>query len=192
MPPESLPPSDADLGRRALAGESDAFTALVERYAPGLLRYARRLTRNDEDAQDIVQETLVRLHQNLAKLDFSDPLKPWLYRVCTNLCRNLAKRKRTIAFSDLESDEEDSSFVELQESQEPTPSEILLASVRAEVVAKAVAALPQKYQAVVALYYWEGLSYEEIADVLRIPINTVRTHLKRAKDRLGSSLSALV
>ncbi|MFA7682515.1 MAG: sigma-70 family RNA polymerase sigma factor [Candidatus Peribacteraceae bacterium] len=192
MSPPSKPPSDAELATQHRDGDDQAFSQLMERYAPQLIAYARRLTGNDADAQDIAQETFVRLYQNMEKLDFSQPLKPWLYRVCTNLCRNLAKRKRSTLFSELENDDDSPSFIESLQDNEPTPAEALLRSVRAQTVRQAIAALPQKYQVVTTLFYWEGLSYEEIASVLSLPLNTVRTHLKRARDHLHTSLSALL
>ena len=105
MPSDPSGPTDEALANAHLSGDTDAFAVLVERYARGLYGYARRLTGNEEDAEDITQETFVRLFDHLSRLDRTKPLKPWLFHVCTNLCRNLAKRKKTIPFSELEKDE---------------------------------------------------------------------------------------
>jgi len=185
--------SDTKLAKQAIAGDSEAFRALVEHYGPSIYGYARRLTGNEADAEDIAQETFIRLHENLSKLDISDPLKPWLFRVCTNLCRNHAKRKKLLLFSQLEhEDSEQPSMSESIESNEEPHSQKLDRYSEKQQVQAAVRALPQKYQVVISLYYWEGLSYEEIASMLSLPINTVRTHLKRAKSLLSSSLQHLL
>ncbi|MCF7845101.1 MAG: RNA polymerase sigma factor, partial [Kiritimatiellales bacterium] len=188
------PLSDADLAKAHLEGDKQAFSLLVERYGPALVGYASRLTGNKEDGSDIAQETFVRLFEKLPKLDISKPLKSWLFKVCTNLCRNYAKKKKSLLFSQLEKvDENESpSIVELIEDKEPSPSEALLKATTEKIVRKAVFNLPKKYQVVISLFYWENLSYEEISDILKLPINTVRTHIKRAKEQLGSSLSPLV
>jgi len=190
MSPSASQDTDADLATAHLAGDPAAFERLVERYAPPLIGYMRRLTGSDDDAQDISQETFVRLFKNIAKLDLSQPLKPWLFRVATNLCRNLAKRKKFILFSQLAKEEEgdSSSLLETTEDTEPTPAETLLRSTQAATIRNAIEHLPQKYQVVISLYYWNDLSYEEMANVLSLPLNTVRTHLKRAKQQLASSL----
>jgi len=184
--------SDAELAALSLAGNSEAFVAMVDRYGPSLYGYARRLTGNTDDAEDIAQETFVRLHEHLGKLDFSEPLKPWLFRVCTNLCRNHAKRRKSLPFSQLIHDEEGFSFLDTLETEDmPLPEKTHFSSERKEVRA-AVHTLPRKYQIVIVLYYWEGLSYEEIASTLSLPVNTVRTHLKRAKSLLTTPLHHLL
>lgn len=190
----SSPPSghsDEELAHLHLAGNPEAFQSLVERYARSLYGYARRLTGNDADAEDIAQETFVRLHKNLKKLQLDRPLKPWLFRVCTNLCRNLAKRKKSLLFTQLEdaSDEQEGiAFIETIADAKPTPEARLVQSSQKQEVRSAVQRLPHKYQVVIALYYFEGLSYEEMAEALSLPVNTIRTHLKRAKEHLHSSL----
>lgn len=187
-------PSDTALAKNALTGDSDAFNAIVDRYGSSLYGYARRLTGSNADAQDIAQETLVRLHEHLPKLDLSQPLKPWLFRVCTNLCRNHAKKKKSLTFSQLESDDDSEyiSFLDSIDNNETPLGEELDQAEQKKVVKAAVNALPQKYQIVINLYYFQELSYEEIATVLSLPINTVRTHIKRAKSLLSTSLASLL
>ncbi|MBU2259789.1 sigma-70 family RNA polymerase sigma factor [Patescibacteria group bacterium] len=145
MPSESHP-SDADLAQAHLDGDKQAFSLLVERYGPTLLGYASRLTGNPEDGSDMAQETFVRLFEKLPQLDTSQPLKPWLFKVCTNLCRNHAKRKKSLLFSQLEKvdDDESSSVAELLEDKEPSPSEALLKATTAKIVRRAVQKLPEK------------------------------------------------
>lgn len=185
--------SDAELASLHLAGHAEAFAYLVQRYAGPLYGYARRLTGNDADAEDMAQETFVRLYANLSKLTLDQPLKPWLYFVCTNLCRNLAKRKKSIPFAELEQpDAGDENFAESIQSDEPSPAEEYGNTLAASHVRAAIQKLPWKYHVVITLFYWDGLSYEEIAEVLSLPLNTVRTHLARAKSLLKTSLHHLL
>ena len=185
--------TDEELARLHLSGDKTAFQSLVERYAKPLYGYARRLTGNSADAEDIAQETFLRFYQNLPKLALDQPFKPWLFRVCTNLCRNHAKRKKSLPFSQLAAeDEEDASIVEQLPDAAPTPHQNAESSGEIQQVRSAIDAAPEHYQTVLKLYYWDQLSYEEIARVLSLPINTVRTHLRGAREYLQRPLQHLL
>lgn len=182
--------TDEDLCRRSLQGDEGSFRILVERHASSLFHFAYHFTSSAEDAEDIAQESFIRLHQNLQRLDLTRPIKHWLYHVCKNLCRSLARKKKLLAFSTLGRDEEgDDTWMEHIPDEQDGPREVLLQQDTASHVRDSLAALPQKYRVVLSLFYFESLSYEEIAVLLRIPVNTVRTHLNRAKAALRSSPS---
>lgn len=181
--------SDEDLCRRARQHDNESFRCLVQRHAPSLFRFAYHFTHSEEDADDIAQECFIRLYQNLHRLDFSRPLKPWLYHVCKNLCRSLATKKKFLTFSSLEHDEDDETQAERIPDEAGGPLEDVRQRDAAFHVRTSLASLPEKYRIVLSLFYFESLSYEEIADLLRLPVNTVRTHLKRAKEALSTSLS---
>jgi len=181
--------SDEDLCRHHLAGDRSAFGQLVERFSTPLYRYAYRFTRNADDAEDMVQETFIRFERNLPKLDLERPVRPWLYHVCTNLCRNLAAKKKSLLFSDLErEDEEGEGIVATFADHAESAMEHLDRAADIQAVRAAIAILPEKYRVVLALFYFDALSYEEIAAALTLPLNTVRTHLRRAKEALAKAL----
>lgn len=185
--------TDSELARAYLDGDEDAFRALIDRYANPLFRFAQRFTNNADDSEDIVQECFIRLHTSLPKLRLDEPLKPWLYRVCANLCHNLARDKRSLNFSQLEETNDAGdvvSFVDQIPDSGETADIAMDRSLETERVRTAMEALPPKYRTILSLFYSDGLSYEEIGSVLRLPLNTVRTHLKRAKDRLKRELSS--
>lgn len=175
-----------------LSGDSAAFASIVEKYHAAVYRLAYKFTHNSDDAQDVAQDTFVRAYEWLLKnTDREILLKPWLMTICVNLCRNLAKKKKSFNFSDLESEEEDDSFVERVESRGLSPSEEAAQKETGMMVQNAVERLPKKYQVVVHLRYTQDLSYEEIAAILKIPLNTVKVHLNRAKKVLKSYLTSL-
>jgi len=191
MPPASDLPTDEDLCLQHLAGDERAFRLLVERYSTPLYRHAFRFTNDQHDAEDIAQETFIRLDRTLPRLDLSRPIRPWLYRVCTNLCRNLAEKKKSILFSDLERNDADESADRLTDnfpSSDDGPDLALAREDDIRIVRESLKTLPEKYRTVLALYYFDGLSYEEIAEALALPINTIRTHLRRAKDTLKTAI----
>lgn len=181
--------SDEDLCRRSLGSDEEAFRELVQRHAQTLFRFAYHLTHSEEDADDIAQECFIRLHQNLRRLDLKRPIKPWLYHVCKNLCRSLATKKKFLTFSSLGRNANDEAQAEQIADKAAGPLEDTLRQDAGFRVRKSLAVLPEKYRIVLSLFYFESLSYEEIADVLRMPVNTVRTHLSRAKEALKASPS---
>ena len=175
-----------------LSGDSAAYAAIVEKYHRPVYWLSYKFTHNSEDAQDVAQETFVRAYESLMKNSEREILlKPWLMTICVNLCRNLAKKKKNFNFSDLEREEEDDSFVDRVQGKELNPREKAAQVEVTEEVQTAVQKLPKKYQVVVELRYLQDLSYEEIAEVLRIPLNTVKVHLNRAKKTLKSYLAPL-
>lgn len=181
--------TDIILVKEFLAGDAIAFDAIVEKYHGNVYRLAYKFTKRSEDAQDITQDTFLRAYQALLKRPEKMNLKPWLMTICVNLCRNLAKKKKNYNFSDLESEEEGDNLVERLQDKGLDPKEMAVKKELCARVQMAVQKLPIKYQTVIELRYVEDLSYEEIAEVLQIPLNTVKVHLNRAKKSLESFLT---
>lgn len=181
--------TDTLLVQEFLAGDATAFDAIVEKYHGNVYRLAYKFTKRSEDAQDIAQDTFLRAYQALLKRPEKMNLKPWLMTICVNLCRNLAKRKKSYRFSDLESEEEGDNLVERLQDKGLNPKDLAIKKELSAWVQDAVQKLPPKYQMVIELRYVEDLSYEEIADVLKLPLNTVKVHLNRAKKSLEFFLS---
>jgi len=184
-------PSDEELVRRHLGGDLAAFPQLVERYMRPLYNLAFRVTGDRAEAENLTQETFLRAYDALPRSQWDRPFRPWLLQIALNLCRDWLKKKRPIAFADL------AATAETEEPDEEwdwpdaaaAPEEELETSERAAAVHQAVMALPETYRLVVTLRYEEGLAYEEIAQALHLPLNTVRTHLHRAKMLLRRALS---
>lgn len=175
-----------------LSGDASSFAAIVEKYHRPVYRLAYKFTHNADDAEDVAQETFVRAYESLLKKNSREILlKPWLMTICVNLCRNLAKKKKAFNFSDLEREDEEDSLVERLQGSEPSPRDQFVQDEITDFVQSAVHRLPPKYQLVIELRYLQDLSYEEIAEVLHVPLNTVKVHLNRAKKALKFYLSPL-
>ncbi|MEW6568733.1 MAG: sigma-70 family RNA polymerase sigma factor [Chloroflexota bacterium] len=174
-------PDDGDLIRRTRAGDTSAFDVLVGRHTPRLYRMVRRLVSDGGEAEAVVQEAWLRAWRALPNYDETRPTIPWLARIALNVARDRARRER-FEFSSAEPD-----GIELQD-QGHGPEEWLERTQSLERLAMAVQQLPAAQRVVVALRYDGDLSYEEIAHVLGIPLNTVRTHLHRAKAALRRRL----
>lgn len=175
---------EASLVRQARLGEADAFEVLVDRHTPRLYRVVRRLASDRSEAEAIVQETWLRAWRSLEDVDEDRPVLPWLTRIAVNVARDIWRRQRTLDFAEL------GEAVEALESHEPGPEPMLDRRQALERLSEGVGQLRPEHRMVIALRYDGGLSYEQIAQSLGIPANTVRTHLHRAKAALRKWMEA--
>jgi RNA polymerase sigma-70 factor (ECF subfamily) len=175
---------DRDLVRGAKAGDAAAFDLLVERHTPRVYRVVRRMASDRAEAEAIVQEAWLRAWRNRGRLDETRDPFPWLARIAVNVARDAWKKRAPTAFAELGEEELEA------EAIEPGPEERLDEQEELQRVADLVQGLRPVERAVIALRYDAGLSYEAIATSLQVPVNTVRTHLRRAKARLRRALEA--
>lgn len=186
--------SDGALLAQFKAGNEGAFRALVDRYTPPIYNLAFCFLRDPMEAENVTQECFLRVIGALDRLRLDTPFKPYLFRVAVNLCRDLARKKRPLLFTDLNNASERYDGAEAAEASEAIedgaapPWQRVLDEELRERLHVAIDCLPAIYQAVVTLRYMEEFSYEEIAQALNLPVNTVRTHLHRAKNHLRKKL----
>lgn len=176
---------DGRLVRRAKAGQASAFDTLVERHTARLFGVVVRFVNDRQEAEAVVQEAWLRAWKSLARCDESRPLFPWLSRIAINVSRDIWRRKRPLDFTDVGEAE----VITLPDAT-PGPEQRLEERQLLERLAEGVAGLRPEHRAVIALRYDGGMSYEEIAQALRIPVNTVRTYLHRAKAALRRWMEA--
>jgi RNA polymerase sigma-70 factor, ECF subfamily len=175
---------DSELLRRAQAGEVEAFDLLVGQLTPGLYRLARRMAPDRPEAEAIVQETWLRAWKQRRHLDPDRPAFPWLARITANAARDEWRKRRPVDFTDLGPDPDERSDgsealeVRLEREQARRRLGTLVEGLRPE------------WRMIVALRYDGGLAYNEIAEALGVPLNTVRTHLRRAHQTLRRRLEA--
>jgi RNA polymerase sigma-70 factor (ECF subfamily) len=171
--------SDEELARRLFQGDDVAATALFERYRRPLFGLLYRLTGNAADADELFQETFVRLLRAGTRYDPARRFKPWLYTIAVNLARDRASRSRHRANPELRAQ------ADLPERDEEDHEARL--SERAD-VARALAELPEAQRSAVILRYFEGLSEPELASALGIPRGTVKSRLHHALSKMRESL----
>lgn len=174
--------TDAELVAQHLAGDPRAFAELVKRYTHAVYNVTYRFTNHAEEAEHLTQETFLRAWNALARLDTQRPLKPYLMKIAVNLCRDWAEQTH-VEWVGLDSQNETLLADDAADPLENLSDQELREHVRAK-----IELLPPLYRAVIVLRYTEELSYEEIAAALELPLNTVRTHLHRAKARLRELL----
>jgi RNA polymerase sigma-70 factor (ECF subfamily) len=179
----SLTDTDQDVVNACLAGDANAYSALVERYGGRVFNIALRITGDADAANDCAQEAFIRAYRALHQYDPTLPFGPWLYRITTNASLNHVQRWHA----------RETPVDELPER--PTENDLgpEATAVRREEVAEVVAAmaeLPSAYRAALTLRHMQQLSYQEVADALEIPLGTVKTHLHRARAALKVRLAA--
>ena len=169
--------TDEALAERALT-EPQAFNQLVVRYQDRLYGLAYRMTGQSSDARDLAQDAFVRAFRHLGTFQPGRRFAPWLYRIAVNLCLDYRQRRPpTVSLGDQELPQ-----------RELSPEARVIQREEQQRVQRAILALPPKYRAVIVLRHLEDLTYEEIAATLGLPINTVRTHLFRAREALRKAL----
>lgn len=175
LPTQESQNSDEALVQLVTAGDSAAFGVLVGRYEDRLHRYARKFFAGEEDRQDLVQEVFIKAYINLRSFDTTRRFSPWLYRIAHNEFVNGLKRQIRLPFAlaDLDVLLPQSSVEDAQSALE-----------RIETVALVHALLDRldlRYREPLLLYYLEEMTYQEIADILRIPTATVGVRLRRGR-----------
>jgi RNA polymerase sigma-70 factor, ECF subfamily len=185
------PRHDADeteILRRAKAGDQQAFSLLVERYQRRVVGVAQAVVHNPDDAVELAQEAFVRAYENLAKFESRSSFSTWLYRITANLAIDFRRREgRHIV---LRGEEAENELDRLPSAQGNSFQE----TARAELSKRLQAALNEltsEHRAVILLREVEGLSYDEIWDVLQCPRGTVMSRLHYARNRLKTILKDL-
>jgi RNA polymerase sigma-70 factor, ECF subfamily len=191
--------SDADalLVERAKRGDVSAFEMLVVKYQRRIERLISRMVRDTDLVQDIAQETFIRAYRALPQFRGESAFYTWLYRIAVNSAKKALlelKRDPLVSESSLVSTEdgEEPSRVENELSDGSTPESLLASKEIAATVNAAIESLSEDLRQAIVLREIEGLSYEEIADVMNCPIGTVRSRIFRAREAIAGKLRPLL
>ncbi len=173
--------SDQRLVKRVCAGEREVFAQLIERYKSRIFHTTLRMLRNREEAEEAAQDTFVRAYRGLAKFREDASFATWIYKICYNVCLNYLERKKPPRVDLSEAD-----FFSLPE--EDTPDRLFEHREFQHLLEQAMAALPPKQSSALVLYHAQELSYQEIAEIMEEPINSVKTHLFRGRAKLREKI----
>ena len=178
-----LQASVEQLVRLAQAGDAEAFGALVVEHQRFVYNLALRALGDAREAEDVAQEAFVRAWLALPNFRGQAQFRTWLYRIVTNLCYNRRARLRRELMAmgeDQVADTPDDSFADLTSGPEVEERRMFLH--------QAIEALPENYRLLIVLRFQQELSYEEIANILNLPLGTVKTGLFRARAQLRQAL----
>lgn len=178
MPDDDQLRSDRELAQQVMQGEEMAVRELVERHEGVVLRLCLRMMGCRHDAEDVAQETFVRAVRSMGRWDANRPLVPWLLAIAANRCRTALGKRRDLVVDQLV----------MAESQASRPDEYQPAADLCEEVELALGEIRDEYRQAFCLFHTEELAYAEIAQVLDVPLGTVKTWVHRARKELATIL----
>lgn len=185
---------DQLLVERAQRGDKHAFELLVAKYQRKLARLLSRFIRDAAEVEDVSQEAFIKAYRALPSFRGESAFYTWLYRIGINTAKNYlvaqGRRAPTVTVFDNEEAEGFDAGEELRDVN--TPENALMSKQIAETVNSAVEALPEELRTAITLREIEGLSYEDIAQVMNCPIGTVRSRIFRARDAISEKLKPLL
>jgi len=168
-------------------GDLNAFNHIVNAYNNRAFYYALSILHNHHDALDLAQEAFVKAFRAINTFDISKPFLPWLLRIVRNLCFNELKKKKRRPESP--GPEDGNIFLDNISSKTKTPFEIVVANELKESIQKAIHTLPEAQREVVFLFHFQELAYQEIAEVMNVPVGTVMSRLFHGRKRLAELLA---
>ena len=181
--------TDEELVARSKTGDTESFNQLVKRWERPIFALAYRTLGREEDARDVTQETFLRAFRALSGFKGDAKFSSWLYRIALNLCRDWMRKERRAPVVAVPDGVE---MEQLAADQGPVESVEDLAA-RAELsreVAKAMAHLPEEQRHAIILKEYHGLTFQEIADLMRCPLSTVKTRVYQGLSTLRKQLGA--
>ena len=182
---------DQTLIDQCLAGRREAFGQLVERYQHRLYHGLLHALGSAEDAQDIAQEAFVHAFEKLASFKGEAAFYSWLFRIALNASVSARRKTRRMSAS-VETRRDESGLEPTDENPASEPSYAMDVSDRQRLVRQALSELSEEFRTALVLKEMDGMSYEEIAEVIAVPLGTVRSRIHRARLELRAKLSMLL
>ena len=178
--------TDAELVKSVLVSNKDDFAILMHRYQQKIFAYLYRFLYQDKEAaMDVTQDVFIKVYQNLNSVDTDRPLQPWIYRIAHNEAVNHLRTRTSKKESQL-SDER------WQSISNPDEPDLLESSEAKELVIQALDLIDVKYKEVLMLFFFEDLSYQEIAEILNCSTNTIGTFIRRGKQQLQKKVKRII
>jgi RNA polymerase sigma-70 factor, ECF subfamily len=190
-----VPTDDHTLVQRARSGDERAFRLLVERYQRKVYAVALGMVKDREEAMDVVQEAFVKVHRSLDSFKADATFYTWLYRITVNVSIDLIRRRGGSRSEAVEFDERighdltEANLGAVSSQLESNPERTVLRRELGEKIQEALDQIPEKHRAILLLRELDGLSYEELAQVLEIPKGTVMSRLFHARAKVQKLLS---
>ncbi len=181
---------DEELLERYQAGEDHALEILIDRYRPELVQFLVRFTSDRTVAEDLFQDTFLQIHLSANTFDPKRRFKPWLFTIAANKARDHLRKQARRPAAPLSAplnpeEEEGETFADLLEAGIPLPDQQLAEEEVAERVQQTVNRLPDHLREILLLAYFHGFSYNQIAEILAIPLGTVKSRLHTAVGAFG-------
>lgn len=182
--------SDQQLVEAILEGNTPLFDVLVERHLSAVYNFAFRLTQNKDVAEDITQDTFIKVWKQLKKYNLEKSFKTWILSIAHNTTIDWFRKRKPIVFSQMLTGNEDTTFDETLADEEPQADEIFAQNENVEMVRKALDMLSPPDKAIVLLHLDEHLTFDEISELTHKPLNTIKSTYRRALIKLKKHTNA--
>lgn len=182
--------TDSQIIADYLSGDENALSEIVGRYLKPIFNFIYRLVGNPQDAQDITQETFIKTWRNLKKYKTEENFKAWIFTIAHNTAIDWLRKKKNLVFSDFKNEEGENFLEENIADTSLLPDEIVMQGENKKLIGDAINKLPPMYKEVVILHYMNELTFDEISQVLKKPLNTVKSQHRRALLMLKDVLNA--
>ena len=185
-------PTDKQLVERVKRGDKRAFDLLTLKYMHKIISLVGRYLRDQDEVQDMAQEAFIRAYRALPNFRGDSAFYTWLYRIAINTAKNhLVSKSRRPPDTDIDVDDGEFQADSAVLRDDDTPEANLATSQMEDVIYKAIADLPEELKVAVTLREFEGLSYEEIAEVMECPVGTVRSRIFRAREAIEKKIAGI-
>lgn len=175
------------------AGEMQQFEVLVDKYKDKIYNMARNITGSQQEAQDLAQDIFLLIYKNIGSFQGRSSLSTWIYRISINKCldwQRKQQRKNSFLHTLYRSTDQDQHIDPMEQlpNRQPTPEEQYIKNEQIRELRNIIQGLPEKYQKVIILFHYQQMTYQEIADVLELPVRTIETQLYRGKQKIREQL----
>lgn len=176
---------DYTLVQRAIGGDQAAFKTLFDKYKQPLYFHILKLVKDREIIEDLLQEIFLKAFDNISSFNPDYAFSTWLYRITTNHSIDYLRKKKLKTFSihDPIRTKDGEMSIELEDEGRST-DDLIVRKQRSQILREALDSLPEKYREIIKMRHVEELSYQEIADILDLPLGTVKAHIFRARELL--------
>ena len=181
-------PTDESLVELVKKGDDGAFRELMLRYIDQIRGFVRQYARAPEDTEDIVQDSFFKAWKYIRKFKKGKSWKPWLYAIARNTALDHVKKKHAVLFSELDDDDNDLSFADTLADTEPLAQELFERRQSADKLEEVLRILHPEHRAIMVMHYHEEMTFDEIAEVVGKPMNTVKSWHRRALIKLRAKL----
>ncbi len=180
---------DFELVKKAKAGDGRAYDQLMEMYHDAVFNIILRMVRNRQEAEDLTQETFIKAYNSINSFNEEYAFSTWLFKIASNHCIDFFRKRKLVTYSmDEPVKYKDDEIAHEYADNEPTVDKEMVASEKSKMIRQAIEKLPDKYRMAIILRHHEEKSYEEIAEILNLPLGTVKARIFRAREMLKKIL----
>jgi len=172
--------TDEQLTEAYLGGDREALNILIKRYLTPIFNFALGYVKDEAIAEDLTQEVFVKVWKKIKSFDKKYKFKSWLYVIAKNTCLDYFKKNKEITFSDISPTADDLFFENLIQEASASPQAEIESVQEADIVNAAIDKLPEKYKTTLKLHYQGGYNFREIAEMIKMSIETVKSRNRRA------------